>query len=115
MAAGSIEQHLGAKDIGPKEYLGIRDGPVHMGLGGKMNQGINGPCGGKGTFHCVAVTDVGPYVDMSCSLVRWKVGQIVWISRVGHQVNISDVGIWMFCQNHPHEVASDKAQTTRDQ
>ena len=109
-----LEQDVDAQDIRTQEGLRVEDGPVHMGLGGEVDDGVD-PCHERG--HDLRVGDVALDEAESGGLLGicldW--GEIGAVAGVGQLVDYGDVRPILAGKDVPNETRTDEARPPGDQ
>jgi hypothetical protein len=87
--AGRFEQPERPDYVGADEVLGAGYGPVHVGFGGEMADGIYGVCG-KQAVHGRSVGYVGVLENIAAPETFGDLLQIGRVSGIGELVNVYD-------------------------
>ena len=107
-----LKKRQRAKHIGPGERERIHDRPVHMALGGKMDDTIDGIFTDH-LAHRLQVADVSLDED----IVRFilYILEIGEVTRIGKFVEVDDPVVRVLVDEKPHDMTADEAGTAGNQ
>ena len=111
MVPRCLEQAQSAHHIGPGKGERITDAPVHMRLGGKMDDSVHIFGSHQGTHQGKVA-----YVRLHELVVRaaLHIPEIGKIAGIGQLVDIDDPVVGIFAYKKPDDVAADESGSARD-
>ncbi len=104
-AAGGLQQHRRADDVGVDEVGRLQDAAVHVALGGEVDHRVDPRDRAR---HRLGVGDVG--VDEAVGLVVGDVGDVGRVAGVGELVEVHDLG--SAAERQAHERGPDEPAAT---
>ena len=110
VGAHGFKQAKRADDIGLNKFLGAVNGSIHVGLGGKVNDGANGMASEQFADQ-FAVGNIA--VHKSVRGVRGKRVEIVGVAGVGERVKINH-GFIAVGEPILNEITADEARAAGD-
>ncbi len=111
--AGSLQQHVGAVDIGLDEGIGVHDGAVNMRFRSEVDNGIHVVSSHR-LSHCGSVTDVAPHENVTVGELFRHILEVVQITSIGQFVIHDDGVVGVFLQHVADEVGADEAGSAGD-
>ena len=106
MAAGGLEQAVGALDVGADEGGGVGDGVVVVGLGGEMDDGVGA--------RDEAVDELR-IADVAHHELGSGIGEVLAAPRVGERIEHGHAHAGLLALQPMHERRPDEAGTACDQ
>ena len=107
MAAGGVEQHARADDVGVDEILRGIDAPVDVRFGREIDDGVELLLVQEGV-HLVGIGDVGLEKFVALAVLLDDAVEIGEIPGVGEGVDICDVRRLVMLQNVTNKVTPDE-------
>jgi hypothetical protein len=110
--AGRVQEDPSPLDIRPDEIVRLQDGPVHVGLGGEVDDGLD-PVSLQDLRHHLLVANVAAHEDVAG--VAREVRQVARVSGVGQLVEIHDSDGRVGGEEVADEIRADESHPARHQ
>ena len=112
VSSGSVQKHLSAHHIGLYKNAGVRNRPVHMGLGGEVHHNIK-------LLLLKQIHDKGTVRDISFhKVIIWPVchgRKRFQIARIGQKVQIHNLILRILIHHMVNKIAADKTGASGNQ